>query len=496
MKRKLTEQELVRREKLKKLNSLGYSGFERNIQFSNSTKTLKTKYEKFSKEQLAEKNIEASIVLRVMTMRGPFIVGKDATGNGQGYVPKDLPNKILAIKELIDIGDIVWLQGIVMKTQTGTLSIKVQDLKIVTKALKPLPEKFHGLKDVEERYRHRYVDLIMNEEIKKVFWTRAKIVSTIRQYFDQKDYMEAETPVLSPILGGAAAKPFTTHHNALNMPFYLRVATELPLKKLLVGGIERVYEIGRLFRNEGIDTTHNPEFTTIEFYEAYGDLDKMMMRTEELFVAIAKALNLDESVDYANQKISLKSPFKRINMVKAVSEVLKIDMTKVSLSEAQKIAKQEKIELKEFFTIGHIIEALFEKHIESTLIQPTFVYGHPIEISPLAAKNIDDPRFTDRAELFINGKEFANMFSELNDPLDQLNRFEAQLEEAQKGNDEANELDWDFINALEYGMPPAGGCGIGIDRLAMLFTNKQSIREVLLFPHLKNKIIGNKETNE
>lgn len=487
MKRKLTELELIRREKLAKLQKLGYSGFERGIQTEDNSASLLKKYGAKSREQLASENIKTSISFRVMTLRGPFIVGKDAFGPAQVYVGKDFANSVLDVKNLLDIGDIIFAQGQIMKTQTGILTVRADKLKIVTKALKPLPEKFHGLKDVEERYRHRYVDLIMNDEIKALFWTRTKIVSAVRKYFDDLCYMEAETPVLSPILGGAAAKPFTTHHNALSMPFYLRIATELPLKKLLVGGFERVYEIGRLFRNEGIDTTHNPEFTTIEFYEAYSDLTKMMERTEALFVAVAQTLGLEKELLYGETKISLKTPFKRLDMVTAVSKAVGQDMRKISLVEAKKLAIKEKIEIKPFYQVGHIINELFEKHVEKTLVQPTFVYGHPIEISPLAAKNVKDSRFADRAELFINGQEYANMFTELNDPIDQLARFEAQTEEGKKGNDEANEIDWDFITALEYGMPPAGGCGIGIDRLAMLFTNKQSIREVLLFPHLKNK---------
>ncbi len=349
--------------------------------------------------------------------------------------------------------------------------------------------KLYGkrLQDVEDRRRKRYVDLIMSDETKKRFWTRSKIISIIRDYFDKLGYMEADTPVLQPILGGATAKPFSTHFNALDMEFYLRVATELPLKKLVVGGIERVYEIGRLFRNEGVDATHNPEFTTIEFYEAHSDLYGMMDRTEELFKSIAKKLG-KEKIIYSGNEINILKKFAKINMVKAVQEKTGIDFkSKMTLDDARKYAKEHKIKIEKYYSIGHILEAFFEMYVEETLIQPTFVYGHPIEISPLAAKNIEDPRFTDRAELFINGKEFANMFTELNDPIDQLERFENQLAERDAGNDEANEIDLDFIEALEYAMPPTGGCGLGIDRLVMLFTNSQSIRDILLFPHLKNK---------
>lgn len=299
--------------------------------------------------------------------------------------------------------------------------------------------------------------------------------------------MEADTPILHGILGGAAAKPFTTHFNALHQDFYLRIATEIPLKKLLVGGIDRVYEIGRIFRNEGIDTTHNPEFTSIEFYEAYSNLEGMMKRTEEVFAFVAKKIG-KEQIIYNGKEISIKAPFARINMVDAVSKAAGYDFRKISFEEAKKIAIEKyHIKVESYFGIGHIINELFEILIEETLVQPTFVTGHPIEISPLAAVNEQDPRFTDRAELFIDGREYANMFTELNDPIDQLERFEDQLKEREAGNDEANEIDMDFVEALEYGMPPAGGCGIGIDRLVMLFTGKESIREVLLFPHLKDK---------
>lgn len=314
---------------------------------------------------------------------------------------------------------------------------------------------------------------------------RTKIIKTIREYFDSLGYLEVDTPVLHPILGGAAAKPFITYYNALSKNFYLRIATELPLKKLLVAGLERVYEIGRIFRNEGVDTTHNPEFTSIEFYEAYSDVYGMMNRTEELFKFLCKKLNI-KKVKFNGKDIEFKFPFNRINMVDAVSEKIGLDVRNLSNEEAIKVAKKHGIKVEKYYTLGHIINDLFEKYIEETLIQPTFVYGHPIEISPLAVKDEKDPRFTHRAELFINTKEFANMFTELTDPIDQLERFEAQLSEKEAGNEEANEIDWDFVNALEYGMCPAGGCGIGIDRLVMLLTENDSIREVLLFPQLKD----------
>lgn len=486
MNRKFTELEQNRRNKLDQYKSMGVNPYSREVEYTDNSITLAEKYDRLSKEELHEQKHQSSVVFRIMTTRGPFLVGKDTHGAMQAYVGKDFDAKVLELKETLDLGDIVKVKGEVMKTNTGTLTVRAEELTLITKSLKPLPEKFHGLKDVEERYRRRYVDLMMNDEVKNVFWTRTKIISSIRKFMDDLGYMEADTPVLSPILGGAAARPFETHHNALDMEFYLRIATELPLKRLLVGGIDRVYEIGRIFRNEGIDTTHNPEFTTIEFYEAYSNLEGMMKRTEDIFASIANKLDKHE-IEYNGKQISLKTPFARLNMVDAVSEATGLNMREASFEAASEVAKKHGVKIEKYFTIGHIVNELFEVLIEETIIQPTFVTGHPIEISPLAAKNEQDPRFTDRAELFIDGREYANMFTELNDPIDQLERFQSQIKEAAAGNDEANEIDMDFVEALEYGMPPAGGCGIGIDRLVMLFTGQHSIREVLLFPHLKNK---------
>ena len=496
MQRKLTELEIVRRNKLKAMQEDGLNPFSRNIDFSHDSRKLEEEFSKYSKEELKEKQFTASLVGRVMTTRGPFVIGKDQFGPIQAYIGKDANETVKKSTQYLDLGDIVRFSGEVMKTNTGTLTIKATEFEILTKSLRPLPEKFHGLKDVEERYRRRYLDLIMNEETKNTFWSRTKIISAIRSYFDNLGYMEADTPVLQSILGGAAAAPFVTHHNALDMEFYLRIATELPLKRLLVGGIDRVYEIGRIFRNEGIDTTHNPEFTSIEFYEAYSNLDGMIARTEGVISHIAKMLGKEE-LEYNGKQISLKTPFAKVNMVDAVSEKTGKDFRTISFDEAKEVAKKYNIKLESYFTIGHVINELFEELVESELVQPTFVTGHPIEISPLAAVNMEDPRFTDRAELFIDGREYANMFTELNDPIDQLGRFEDQLKERESGNDEANEIDYDFVEALEYGMPPAGGCGIGIDRLVMLFTGQHSIREVLLFPHLKNKPVKTEgENNE
>ena len=482
--RKLSEIEIQRRKKVEKLKALNIEPFSRDIAFSHSSKKLQIEFAKYSKKELEKLNTNVSIVFRIMIIRGPFLVGQDAFGKLQTYVGREIDQNSFVVKKLLDIGDIIKVSGLIMKTNTGELTIKAKNIKIITKSLKQLPEKFHGLKDVEKRYRRRYIDLIVNKESKELFWKRTKIISAIRNFFDQLGFMEAETPILTPILGGAAARPFKTHHNALNMPLYLRVATELHLKRLLVGGIEKVYEIGRLFRNEGISTSHNPEFTTIEFYESYSNLEGMIKRTEELLIHISKTIN-KPSVNVNGNEIALKRPFRRIDMVEAVSKATNSNMKTITFSDAKKRAIKYGIEVKSYFKVGHIINELFEKLIEKNIIEPTFVYGHPVEVSPFAAKSKSDPRFTERAELFIGACEYANMFTELNDPIDQYNRFKEQLNEANAGNDEANELDIDFIESLEYGMPPAGGCGIGIDRLIMLFTGKTSIREVLLFPHLK-----------
>ena len=485
MEKQLTEIEKIRRDKLNKLLEMNQPVYKSAPSFTDTSKTLNEKYENLSKEELNEKQINCSSVFRVKNIRGPFLIGGDAHGDMQGYIDKK-NESLQEVVALIDMGDIIYVEGIVMKTNTGTISIKAKKVNVISKSLKQLPEKWHGLKDQEERYRNRSLDLLVNKETKNIFITRSKIISSIRQFFDGLDYLEVETPILQDILGGASARPFETHHNALDMPFYLRIATELPLKKLLVGGLERVYEIGRIFRNEGIDTTHNPEFTTIEFYESYSDLNGVIKRTEDVIRFIGEKIGKEE-FEYKGHKINIQKKFNILNMVEAVNEKTGHDFYKISFDEACEVAKKYKIKIEKFFKVGHIINELFEELVEEELIQPTFVTGHPIEISPLAAKDEKNPLFTQRAELFIVGKEYANLFTELNDPIDQKERFLSQIEEGSKGNDEANEMDYSYIEALEYGMPPAGGVGIGIDRLVMLFTGKESIREVLLFPHLKER---------
>ena len=374
-----------------------------------------------------------------------------------------------------------------MKTKTGEVTIKCLEYTHLVKALKPLPEKFHGLTDTEERYRRRYVDLIMNEDARKVAFTRPKIIRCIQNYMDGLGFTEVETPVLTTLLTGASARPFITHHNTQDIDMYLRIALELPLKRLLVGGMEAVYEIGRVFRNEGMDPKHNPEFTLMEAYLAYSDLEGMMDMTEKMFTTIGEKVIGKTIYNWGGNEINIAGPWKRISMCDAIKEVTGIDFSKeMTLDEALELAASHKIEVEEHEkSFGHIVNLFFEKYVEETLIQPTFLYGHPVEISPLTKKNPEDPRFVDRFELFIGGKEFANAYTELNDPVDQLERFEDQLKERELGNEEANDIDMDFVEALEYGMPPAGGIGYGIDRLVMFFTESASIRDVILFPTMK-----------
>ncbi len=490
----LTEQEIVRRNKMQDLINKGIDPFGSKFERNASTKSIKEQYFDKTKEELEALHVNVSLAGRIMTKRRQGKIGfmhiQDRYGQLQIFLRFDvLGEEQYELYKVSDIGDIVGISGEVMKTQTGELSVRAFTYTHLTKALKPLPEKFHGLQDKEEARRKRYLDLIMNDEARKIAFTRPKIIRGIQEYLDSRGFVEVETPVLNPILGGAAARPFITHHNALDMNFYLRIATELYLKRLIVGGMEAVYEIGRLFRNEGMDATHNPEFTTVEAYLAYGDLSDMMKLVEELISTLAEKIYGTTEITYCGKDISLKAPFKRIHMVDAIKEQTGIDFFNItSLDEALRLAKEHHIEVpKHQQTVGHIINLFFEEYVEKTLIQPTILYGHPIEISPLTKKNKDNPRFTDRFELFINGKEYANAYTELNDPIDQKERFAMQLKERELGNDEANDMDNDFIEALEYGMPPTGGIGIGIDRLVMLLTGTDTIRDVLLFPHMRNK---------
>lgn len=487
-----TEQELVRIEKVKELRSKGIEPFGSKFDVTSNSMEIKEKYQDMTKEELHDVEIPVAVAGRIMTKRGKGKAGfmhiQDKFGQIQIYVRLDsVGEEQYELFNKADIGDIVGIKGTVFRTNTGELSVKATEYVHLVKAIRPLPEKFHGLNDVEERYRRRYVDLIMNEEARRVAFMRPKIIRSIQKYLDNLGYTEVETPILSPILGGAAARPFVTHHNTLDMEFYLRIATELPLKRLIVGGMDAVYEIGRIFRNEGMDRNHNPEFTTIELYKAYTDLEGMMDITENIIYNAAMDVLGTSEIEWKGHKISLAPKYKRIHMVDAIKEKTGINFfDNISFEEAKKLAIEHDIEVEDHFAYGHIVNAFFEKYVEDTIVEPTFIYGHPIEISPLAKKS-KDPRFTERFELFICGSEYANAFSELNDPFDQYERFENQLKERELGNEEANEMDIDFVEALEYGMPPTGGMGMGIDRLVMMLTNSETIREVLLFPHMKKK---------
>ncbi|MBX9076158.1 lysine--tRNA ligase [Streptococcus anginosus] len=487
----LNDQQLIRREKMAALAEQGIDPFGKRFERTADSAQLKEKYSDKTKEELHELAETATIAGRLMTKRGKGKVGfahiQDREGQIQIYVRKDtVGEENYQIFKKADIGDFLGIEGEVMRTDMGELSIKATHITHLSKALRPLPEKFHGLTDVETIYRKRYLDLISNRESFDRFVTRSRIVSEIRRYLDNQGFLEVETPVLHNEAGGAAARPFITHHNAQNIDMVLRIATELHLKRLIVGGMERVYEMGRIFRNEGMDATHNPEFTTIEAYQAYADFEDIMDLTEGIIQSAAKAVTDAESVPYQGTEIFIGRKFARKHMLEAIKEQTGIDFWKdITLEEATALAKEHHVTVEKHFTVGHIINAFFEDFVEDTLIQPTFIYGHPVEVSPLAKKNADDPRFTDRFELFIVGREFANAFTELNDPIDQLSRFEAQAKAKELGDDEATGIDYDYVEALEYGMPPTGGLGIGIDRLIMLLTDVTSIRDVLLFPTMK-----------
>ncbi|MGM0847017.1 MAG: lysine--tRNA ligase [Bacillota bacterium] len=489
----INDQLRVRREKMDNLRQKGMDPFGKRFDRSHTSEEIKEQFDSFTKEELEEKEVTVTIAGRIMTKRGKGKAGfahiQDLAGQVQIYVRKDaVGDDEYEIFNTADLGDLVGITGTVFKTKVGELSIKAKQFILLTKALRPLPEKFHGLKDVEQRYRQRYLDLITSQESKQTFIARSRIIQSMRRYLDNNGYLEVETPMMHGIAGGASARPFITHHNALDMQLYMRIAIELHLKRLIVGGLEKVYEIGRVFRNEGVSTRHNPEFTMIELYEAYADYRDIMALTENLVAHIAKEVFGSTSVQYGEYEVNLEPQWTRLHMVDAVKEHTGADFWKeMSDEEAHALAKEHGIEVKPTMQYGHILNEFFEQKVEDKLIQPTFIYGHPVEISPLAKKNDEDGRFTDRFELFIVGREHANAFTELNDPIDQRERFEAQLKEREEGNDEAHMMDDDFIEALEYGMPPTGGLGIGIDRLVMLLTNSPSIRDVLLFPLMRHR---------
>ncbi len=495
MTEEMNDQMQVRRQKLQELRDLGIDPFGEKFDRTGDAKKLKAQWDQYSKEELVEKESESHTVIagRIMTKRGKGKAGfahiQDLTGQIQIYVRKDqVGDEQFDLWKSADLGDIVGIEGVMFKTNTGEVSVKAKSFKLLSKALRPLPDKHHGLQDIEQRYRQRYLDLITNGESTKTFINRSRILQEMRNYLNDKGFLEVETPMMHQIAGGAAARPFVTHHNALDATLYMRIAIELHLKRLIVGGLEKVYEIGRVFRNEGVSTRHNPEFTMIELYEAYADYKDIMALTEELVAHVARKVLGTTTVQYGDYTIELEPKWRRLHMVDAVKEATGVDFYAVkSDEEAHQLAQEHGIEVDKNMKYGHILNEFFEQKVEETLIQPTFIYGHPIEISPLAKKNPEDSRFTDRFELFIVGREHANAFTELNDPIDQRERFEAQLVEKEQGNDEAHEMDEDFIEALEYGMPPTGGLGIGIDRLVMLLTNSPSIRDVLLFPYMRQK---------
>lgn len=493
MSEEINEHMRVRRGKMESFREQGLDPFGGKFIRTHLANELIDSYDQFSKEDLEKKKDKTTIAGRIMTKRGKGKAGfahiQDLSGQIQIYVRKDaIGEDAYEVFKKTDLGDIIGVTGEIFRTNTGELSVKATEYQMLTKSLRPLPEKYHGLKDVEQRYRQRYLDLITNMDSRETFVLRSKIIQSMRNYLNGLGFLEVETPMLHGIPGGAAARPFATHHNALDIPLYMRIAIELHLKRLIVGGMEKVYEIGRVFRNEGVSTRHNPEFTMMELYEAYGDFHDIMSLTENMIAYIAKKVLGKTIIKYDDHEISLEPKWKRLHMADAVKEYTGVDFwKKMSDDEAKGLAKEHEVEIADSMTFGHIVNEFFEQKVEDKLIQPTFIYGHPVEISPLAKKNKDDSRFTDRFELFIVGREHANAFSELNDPIDQRERFEAQLKEREQGNDEAHLMDEDFLEALEYGMPPTGGLGIGIDRLVMLLTDSASIRDVLLFPQMRSK---------
>ncbi len=483
-----------RLEKLEKMRGEGENPFPNGLICTHSSGQIHRDYEGKSAQELESERVEVSTSGRAMFVRSfgkaAFVKLKDREGRIQAYVKKDAVSEQDYQKFLgMDIGDFLWVKGYLFRTKTGELSIHVESLKLAVKTLQQLPEKFHGLTDIEARYRQRYLDLIMNDEVKEVFLKRSQTIQKIRNFLTARAFIEVETPMMQPIPGGAAAKPFVTHHNALDMKLYLRIAPELYLKRLVVGGMERVFEINRNFRNEGISIQHNPEFTMLEFYQAYATYEDLILLTEELLVELAAEVGGSTELNYQGTSLSFKKPFRRLTLKQSLLEIGGLDPAVLTAREkALSVSKGLGIHLKkEKEGIGAILTEIFEQVVEPKLIQPTFITQYPTEVSPLSRKNEQDPEVTDRFELFIYGREIANGFSELNDPLDQRDRFLKQVAARDRGDEEAMYLDQDFITALEYGMPPTAGEGIGIDRLVMLLTDQPSIRDVILFPHMRMK---------
>lgn len=494
--KELNEQMQVRINKMHQIEEHGWEPFGHKFEVTNYSGDINQNF-----EELAANETVVRVAGRIMAIRGHgktcFMDMQDKDGRIQLYVRKDaIGEEKYALIKLLDIGDIIGVSGTVFRTHMGELSVKAVDVEILSKSLRPLPEKWHGLKDVDTRYRQRYVDLIVNPKVRRTFVLRSKIIKSLREILDDNGYLEVETPIMNTIPGGAAARPFITYHNALDMQLYLRIATELHLKRLVVGGFDRVYELGRVFRNEGIDIKHNPEFTSVEIYQAYGDYTDMMDLTEKIISEIAQKVLGTMKITYEGQEIDLTPPWPRLSMIEAVAKYTGQNFEGVTdVETARKMADAIHVEYEPTFGVGKIINACFDEYVEDKLIQPVFITGHPKEISPLAKSNPDNPEITDRFEGYIYGREMCNGFTELNDPIDQRERFLKQVEERNAGDEEANMMDEDFLNALEHGLPPTGGLGIGVDRLVMLLTDSSSIRDVLLFPTMKN-IGGEKTANK
>ena len=476
----------IRKEKLEELRKQGKDPFKvTKYDKTHNSEDIKNHFEELEGKDVS---IAGRIIAKRIMGKASFCHIQDMQGKIQSYVSlNDLGEENYKEFKTYDIGDIVGIKGFVFKTRTGEISVHAKEMVLLTKSLRPLPEKFHGLKDTELRYRQRYLDLIVNPEVKDTFIKRSKIIKELRRILEEEGYLEVETPMLTTVATGDAARPFITHHNTLNLDMYLRIAPELNLKRLIVGGFDKVYEIGKNFRNEGMDIKHNPEFTNIEFYAAYQDYNDMMNMAEKIISTIAKNVLGTTKITYQGVEIDLTPSWKRISMVDAIKDVTGIDFNEITTDEeAQKLAKEKGIELEETKqTRGHVINEFFEEFVEDTLVQPTFVIDYPVEVSPLTKRKPDDPRFVERFELFIGGREYGNAYSELNDPLDQYERFMKQVEAKQKGDEEAGGMDEDFVTALEIGLPPTGGMGIGLDRLIMLLTDSASIRDILFFPTMK-----------
>ena len=483
-------------ERRKKLLSLREEGFNYpiSIEIDTTIKNLFEAYGESSREEVSDANKTVKIAGRMMAKR---IMGKssfskvvDSSGSIQLFLnSKNLDEKMYNNFKTYDVGDIIWVEGVLFRTKTDELTVNVEKIEVLSKSLRPLPEKYHGLTDTETRYRKRYLDLIMSDDSKAVFQKRSKIVTTIRAFLDQKEILEVETPMMHPIAGGAIAKPFITHHNTLDRDFFLRIAPELYLKRLVVGGLHRVYEINRSFRNEGISTKHNPEFTMLELYLAYASYEEIMTLVEDMIIDISIALNGSTTIQYQDREYDLSGPYKRMTLEESVIQYNpKMDPKKIRDRETLlNTCKELGIKTNDDVTTGKLLFEIFEKTVEDNLIEPTFITSYPRDVSPLSRANDNDPWLVDRFEFFIAGSELANGFQELNDPDDQSDRFKAQVKERNDGDDEAMVFDQDYIEALEYGMPPTSGLGVGIDRLVMLFTESPSIRDVLLFPHMRNK---------